>query len=189
MSMLTPRGVGARPGVRRRRGSWRVAVVVLAVLAIGASSWFAWSRSTSGEETRAAATPSCPAPNPTPTVVPAGQVRVNVYNATDRRGLAARVATELKRRGFRVAAVDNDPAKRTVTGAAEVRHGPSGADGARTVTAQVAPPGATTVVAVPDQRSDPSVDLVLGAAFTRLQAADLAAAALSPSPQPRPSGC
>ena len=187
--MLTPRGAGVRPGVRRRRAPWRVAVVVLAVLAIGAASWVAWSRSTSGDASRTAATPSCPAPSPTPTVVPAGEVTVNVYNATDRRGLAARVAAELKRRGFRVAAVDNDPAKRTVTGAAEVRHGPTGADGARTVTAHVAPPGATTVVAVPDQRTDAAVDLVLGAAFTRLQAADLAAAGLSPSPQPRPSGC
>jgi hypothetical protein len=46
-----------------------------------------------------------------------------------------------------------------------------------------------TVVAVPDQRTNASVDLVLGAAFVRLQPVPAAAAALSPSPQPVPSGC
>jgi hypothetical protein len=111
-------------------------------------------------------------------------VKVNVYNATDQRGLASRVAAELKRRGFHVGTVDNDPLKRQVTGAAEVRSSTAGAGAARTVSAQVG-----TVVAVPDQRTNASVDLVLGAAFVRLQPVPAAAAALSPSPQPVPSGC
>ena len=74
---------------------------------------------------------------------------MNVYNATDQRGLASRVAAELKRRGFHVGKVDNDPLKRQVTGAAEVRSSTAGAGAARTVSAQVG-----TVVAVPDQRTE-----------------------------------
>lgn len=184
MSMLTPRGVGAGRA-RRRRGAKRlVGAVVLAAL-LAAAGWAVWTYAGAPTDSTAPRpTVSCPAPEPTPTVVPAAQVRVNVYNATDRRGLAARVATELERRGFRVGKVDNDPAKRTVTGAAEVRHSTAGADAARTVAAQVG-----AVVAVPDQRGDASVDLVLGAAFTRLQPPDVAAAALTPTPRPGPSGC
>jgi hypothetical protein len=119
--------------------------------------------------------PSSPAP---------AEVRVNVYNATDRRGLAAKVAGQLERRGFDVRKVDNDPLGRTVTGAAEVRHGDDGAAAARTVAAQVGP-----VVAVPDGRPGGSVDLVVGTGFTALVAPAEAAAALSPSPSPTPAGC
>ncbi len=46
-----------------------------------------------------------------------------------------------------------------------------------------------TVVAVPDQRKDATVDLVLGAGFRALQPPAAAAAALSPTPQPVPAGC
>ena len=185
MSMLTPRGVGAgRP--RRSRAGRRVLLLVLAAALVAAVAWGVWAYvlapADGGATPRAVV--SCPPPASTPTTVPATQVRVNVYNATDRRGLAARVATELRKRGFRVGKVDNDPAKRTVTGAAEVRHSTVGGDAARTVAAQVG-----AVVAVPDQRTDASVDLVLGAAFTRLRPPDAAAAALSPTPKPRPSGC
>ena len=93
-------------------------------------------------------------------------ITVNVYNATKRRGLAGTVATELRKRGFRVGKVDNDPLERRVTGLAEVRNSTQGADAARTVTAQVG-----TVVAVPDQRKDATVDLVLGRGFPRAAAA------------------
>lgn len=185
MSMFTPPGVGGRSRSRRSGIRRRVLVVVLALLTIVAASWAAWTvASQQSPRAQPAPTPSCPAPSPTPSVVAAGEVRVNVYNATDRRGLAARVAAELGRRGFRVKKVDNDPAGRTVTGAAEVRHSAAGAGAARTVAAQVG-----DVVSVPDEREDATVDLVLGAAFVRLQAPDMAAAALSPTPQARPAGC
>jgi hypothetical protein len=117
-------------------------------------------------------------------VVAPGAIRVNVFNATEQRGLATRVATELTRRGFRVGKVDNDPLERQVTGAAEVRNSASGAAAARTVSAQVG-----QVVAVPDRRPNASVDLVLGAAFRTLQPVAAAAAALSVTPAPAPSGC
>lgn len=186
MSMLTPLGKGGRQTVRRgdrpsRRGAVLLAVLLTAALA--GTAWWVAHRDPSGT-TAATARRTCPAPSTPPPVVAATAVRVNVYNATDKRGLASRVAAELKRRGFHVGKVDNDPLNRQVTGAAEVRSSTAGAGAARTVSAQVG-----TVVAVPDQRPNASVDLVLGAAFVRLQPVPAAAAALKPSPQPVPSGC
>lgn len=182
MSMLTPRGTGARPRQRRRPGVPGVLLVMVALAAIVAASWWGWTRSeTRPQAVRTTPTPTCPAP--APEAVPPGEAKVNVYNATDRRGLAARVAGELSRRGFRVKAVDNDPAGRAVTAVAEVRHGPAGAAAARTVAAQVGPGTAS----VADQRRGAVVDLVLGTAFVRLADRATAAAALSPSPPP--PGC
>ncbi|MGZ4609638.1 MAG: LytR C-terminal domain-containing protein [Actinomycetes bacterium] len=186
MSMLTPRGVGGHAPVRRGRRH-RLGKVLLALLVIGAlaAAWYAYLRDP-GTETKTAAAPSasCPAPSPTPTVVPATLVKVNVFNATERRGLAATVAAELRKRGFRVGKVGNDPAKRTVTGVAEIRSSPTGAGPARTVGAQV-----DGFVALPDQRKDPSVDFVIGASFKALRTPAAAHAALAPTPAPRPSGC
>ena len=195
MSMLTPRGVGAHKPSRRgappRRTGTLLLVVVLTVALAGTAWWVA--RREPSDDVAAAPRPTCPAPSPTPAVVAATAVKVNVFNATKRRGLAAEVATQLRKRGFTVKKVDNDPLERTVTGAAEVRHGPAGAGSARTVAAQVAPAGqvgaAAPVVAVPDQRSDPGVDLVVGAAWHGLRPPADAAAALRPTPQPVPSGC
>lgn len=185
MSMFTPPGVGGRPRGRRSPTRRRLLVVVLALVTIVAASWAAWTvSSTERPPPRGTPRPSCPEPSPTLPVLPAAEVRVNVYNATDQRGLAARVAAEMERRGFRVKKIDNDPLERTVTGAAEVRHSAAGAAAARTVAAQVG-----EVVSVPDEREGETVDLVLGAAFVRLQAPEQAAAALSPTSQPRPEGC
>jgi hypothetical protein len=184
MSMLTPRGAGARP-VRHHRWLRGLFLVVLLVAVVVSAGWYVWryaDSSTTG--VRAEPEPSCPAPSTPPPLVPAAEAKVNVYNATDRRGLAAQVAGQLEQRGFRVRKVDNDPAKRQVTGAAEVRHSDTGADAARTVAAQVG-----DVVVVPDQRPGASVDLVLGAGFTGLVPPAEAAAALTPTPEPRPAGC
>jgi hypothetical protein len=186
MSMLTPLGKGGRRTVRRgerpsRRGALLLAIVLTAALA--GTAWWVAHRDT--DDTTAATTRrTCPTPRTPPPVVAPKAVKVNVYNATDQRGLASRVAAELKRRGFHIGKVDNDPLKRQVTGAAEVRSSTAGAGAARTVAAQVG-----AVVAVPDQRPNASVDLVLGAAFVRLQPVPAAAAALKPSPQPMPAAC
>ena len=195
MSMFTPPGVGGRKPVRRgarrsRPGILLLAVVVTAALVAGAGWW--QSRPTETESTSGPAV-ICPSPSPTPTVVPIAAVKVNVYNATEKRGLASQVASQLRKRGFLVKKVDNDPLGRTVTGAAEVRSSALGAGAARTVTAQVAPAGqvgaAPAVTAVPDQRKDATVDLVIGAAWHGLRPPADAAAALSPTPRPVPSGC
>lgn len=186
MSMLNPLGNRDLSPSRRgdgRRGSavWAlVLVLVLAGAAFGAWSYLALGADDDVATPRA----SCPPTEPPPTVVPPAQVKVNVYNATQRRGLASAVATQLKKRGFKVGKVSNDPLKRTVTGLAEVRASTTGADAARTVVAQVG-----QVVLVPDQRKDASVDLVLGATFKALVPPAAAAAAVTPTPSPRPPGC
>jgi hypothetical protein len=187
MSMFTPDGVGGRKQVRRRgrrRHTGRTVLVVL-ILATAVAAGATWWRH--NDNTTTAATPprpSCPATQPAPTVVAARDVHLNVYNATKRRGLASDVAQQLRKRGFRVGKVENDPANRTVTGIAEVRASTSGTAAARTVGAQV-----TSYVSVPDQRKDASVDLVLGAAFRTLRTPAAATAAMSPTPAPRPAGC
>lgn len=109
--------------------------------------------------------------NPTPTnnaamtcskVQPAvpEDVVVNVYNATDRNGLARAVAKALVDQGFRTASVTNDPLQKTIPGVGEVRWGRSGVEEATAVLLRV--PGARSIR---DTRSDASVDLVLGEAF------------------------
>jgi hypothetical protein len=184
MSMLTPLGVGGRGKVRRRgrsRHGARNVLVLLVVLGAAAAAW--WLSSDTGT-TAAAPRPTCPPTQPAPTVVAAHAVHLNVFNTTKRHGLARDVAKELRKRGFVVGKVANDPANRKVTGVAEVRRSTAGAAAARTVGAQVA-----SFDSVPDQRKNASVDLVLGAGFRTLRTAAAATAAMQPTPTPRPSGC
>jgi hypothetical protein len=187
MSMLNPLGnrdlsPSKRGGGRGKGSGLLVLLLVLVLAGTAVATWHYLDLGASDDV--ATPTASCPPTVPPPTVVPPAQVKVNVYNATERRGLASAVATQLKKRGFKVGKVSNDPLKRTVTGLAEVRSSTTGADAARTVVAQVG-----QVVLVPDQRKDASVDLVLGATFKRLVAPATATAALTPTPTPPPKGC
>jgi hypothetical protein len=187
MSMFTPPGVGGNKKRVRRRGrrrSSRVGLVLLLVLATAVGLYWFVLRDTGADTVTAKPGPSCPAASPTPSAAAASQVRVNVYNATEERGLASKVADQLRKRGFHVGKVDNDPAKRTVTGVAEVRSSKVGTAAARTVGAQV-----YRFVTVPDQRPDATVDLVLGVSFKALRSTEQASAALSPTSAPKPSGC
>jgi hypothetical protein len=77
--------------------------------------------------------------------------------------LAAETAAEVRKRGFKVSTVANDPLQKTIPGAAEVRYGRAAKASSKTVLALVK--GAK---AVQDGRTDASVDLVLGEKFTSL---------------------
>lgn len=176
----------ARRARRRRQG----AVLAAILLAIGGgvgSWWFLWR-----ESAAAPATLTCPPPAPpqlvapAPAPVPPARVTLNVYNATDRQGLAAQVADDLEKRGFKIKKVGNAPAKADVPGPAEVRSGPKG-DAARVALA--AHVDAETLVS--DARKDATVDLVIGRSFQQLLTPQDAAAALTPSPvaAPGPAGC
>ena len=91
----------------------------------------------------------------------------------------------MKRRGFRIGTIDNDPLKKPVTVAAQIRSGRKGTGAARTVAAQV---GALSAYApVVDKRKGPVVDLVLGKSFKDLQPVAAAAAELKPKPSKRPA--
>lgn len=89
-----------------------------------------------------------------------GAVTLNVYNTTARTGLASSVARRLQIQGFKIAAVDNDPLGRSIEGVGEIRHGQRGAAGA--VLAATRMPGARVVR---DDRTDATVDLVVGDKF------------------------
>lgn len=122
----------------------------------------------------------------------ASTVTINVYNATDRQGLAASVARSLRTQGFKVSAVANDPLEKQIAGIGEVRRGRTGAAGAALVATRL--PGVRVVL---DKRGDATVDVVLGNKFTSLRAPSTAvpgatgkvisANATKPKPKPSPS--
>lgn len=112
-------------------------------------------------------------------------VVVNVFNSTNRGGLAGTTAQELSLRGFRINKVENDPLGVSLRGIGEIRYGPNGADNARLL--EFFFPDA---VLVEDDRSGPRVDISLGRGFEAVQEQGLVAAALaSPSPSLSGPGC
>lgn len=106
-------------------------------------------------------------------------VTVNVYNSTDRAGLAASVAKTLRTQGFKVAEVANDPLGRSISGVGEIRYGRLGAAGATLAATRLS--GARLVV---DARTDATVDLVLGDKFTVLKVPPKVATAKPSVPAP-----
>lgn len=196
---------GPRPSHRHRRRQSPVVAVVLVVVGMvilfgagyglsriiqGASSDGSSDASSSSSASASATTPE-PEPCVTVTVTPGAglpspsQVTTNVYNATDRAGLAASTAEELQVRGFVVGAIDNDPLSKTITGVAEIRHGPSGESAARLMAFYL--PGAELV---DDGRQDATIDTALGAAYTAVAPqSEVDAALAAPSPSPSGPGC
>ena len=164
-----------RRAQRRRRlhnsviGVLAVLLLVAGVLAQGLVS--GWVRLPSGTGASAPTGPAdeCPA-GPFPYLDPA-TVSVNVYNSTAAPGLAATVGSALDARGFRVEQVGNSSVNRAGM-TALVLSGPSGLAAAYTLQQHV--PGTEYV---PDDRTDASVDMVIGSGFTELQPAEQAAAA------------
>ncbi|HCE60966.1 LytR C-terminal domain-containing protein [Janibacter terrae] len=142
---------------RRRRA---VVTILLVLLLIFYAAWYALSYIRADTVSRQQAAPVTR--SVTCTTSPK-QVEVNVYNATNRDGLAARVASDLKARGFTVKTVANDPKKRKVTGRGQLRYGSAGAKGAKLVALHV---GHFEKLA--DSRARTTVDVVLGPDFTRL---------------------
>lgn len=95
-----------------------------------------------------------------------GDITMNVYNTTSEAGLASTVAQAMKDRGFTVKKVGNDPEKKWYPkDTAYVRYGAAGEPAARTVAAQV-----PDAVLREDERTDRTVDLVLGAKYDKLTA-------------------
>jgi hypothetical protein len=152
---------------RRHRRNRRTAIILVLLIAALAGAFYYAASYMNRPSTPAAA--ACPTTGSTARAAPAiapGQVTVNVYNATSRAGLAADTAKNVKARGFVVAAVSNDPAKKKIEGVGEVRFGPNGKAGADLVVALL--DGATPQQ---DTRADASVDLVIGNGFKTLNAA------------------
>jgi hypothetical protein len=133
------------------------ALMLVAFLFAGAyyEGWF-------DSGTAAASGPDCGAG--TKATVAPSQVKLNVYNATQRQGLAKAVAASMHNRGFTIATVANDPLKAKISISADVRYGPKGKAAATLVAGEG--PGAKIVA---DKRKDATVDLVLGNAYKSLR--------------------
>lgn len=157
-----------------------VGIVIVVVRMLGGTS-------TASDEAESTPEPSCS------TVMAAqadslplpGKVKVNVYNATEVSGLASRTARELKRRGFAVKEVANDPVGLPIEGVARIRYGPSSTARAELLAFYV--PGAELVEV---DRDGPKIDLAMGAAFTGLAPQlEVDAALNDPEPELVGPGC
>lgn len=152
---------------RRHRRNRRTAIVLVFVVAALAGAFYYAAAYMNRPSTPAAS--GCPTSDITAGATPslaAGQVTVNVFNATSRNGLASDTAKAVKARGFVIGTVSNDPSKKKIDGGGEVRFGPNGKAGADLVVKLV-----DGVTPQQDTRADASIDLVLGNGFKGLTAA------------------
>lgn len=206
MSMLTPPGMGGKyritgdtyPRMRRPRHRRRLVLAgISAVVALGLAGWGTLQLIdvfTGGDKKASAADHKrdCPAPKASaPAKVlpkPAG-IKVNVYNATPRSGLAKAAADELKKRGFTIGKVGNAPAAydKKVPGAGMLLGAPAATNGTFPVLGTQLPGTALKT----DARKTGDVDLILGTKFTAFSTPKAAAAALTAlsKPAPAPSSC
>ncbi|QNE79273.1 LytR family transcriptional regulator [Streptomyces finlayi] len=189
----------AYPRMRRPRHRRRlVLAAVAAVVALGLAGWGTLQLIdvfTGGDEKAVAADHKKKCASAVQTAPakalprPAG-IKVNVYNATPRSGLAKAAADELKKRGFAIGKVGNAPAAydKKVPGPGLLLGAPTAADGSFTVLGTQLP-GSTRKT---DTRETADVDLILGTKFKTFStpaAAATALTALTTKPAPAPSSC
>ena len=201
MSMLSGTVLGPSGDGPRRRHPVATAAIVILMMAVLFGATFGAVRLLKGSsDPTPSASSSSPAPCVTTTVSPGvvlpkpGTVTSHVYNATTPAGLARTTAAALTARGFKVGTVANDPLGKSLTNVGEIRYGAAGKDNAALMRFYV--PGAELVL---DQRTDATIDLVLGLKFTSVATQKAVTAALAkpvvvtdgagcPTPTPKPSG-
>ncbi|MEU4265156.1 LytR C-terminal domain-containing protein [Streptomyces argenteolus] len=185
---------------RMRRPRHRLALALSAVAAVAALGLAGWGTLqlidvfTGGDKQANAAdrAKTCPSPKasaPVKALPRPATIKVNIYNATPRSGLAKAAADELKKRGFVIGKVDNAPAAydKKVPGTGLLIGAPAAANGSFPVlTTQL--PGA---VHRTDARRTADVDLIIGAKFKTFSTPAAAASALTAltKPAPAPSSC
>jgi hypothetical protein len=115
----------------------------------------------------------------------ASQVVLNIFNSTQRVGLAGDTAKIFGVRGFKIGDVKNDPLGVPIEGVAEIRYGPKG-ETAATLVAYHLP----DAVLIDDGRKGKKVDVSLGRQFADLtNDAEVVAKLAMPSASPSPEGC
>ena len=154
----------AEVSVSKRRKRRQLIVLGVVVLGLFFAFWYAWSYYQADTSASAARSPAAACRPYDPKVVTPEKTKVNVYNASNRSGLAATVARQLKDRDFVIGAVANDPSKRAAPKVAEIRYGAKGTAQAKLLRTSM--PKGTTLVK--DKRKVVTVDLALGAKFTTL---------------------
>lgn len=142
--------------VRRQRRSTITIIVIL--LALAGAFYYASTYFRESTPKPSACTTETAAPQLRPR-----DVTVNVYNATARKGLALSTSKVVAQRGFKIAAVANDPAKKAIKQVAQIRYGPDGEDPAKLLASHL--PGS---VLVKDKRKGETIDLALGNAYKAL---------------------
>ncbi|WP_344496118.1 LytR C-terminal domain-containing protein [Streptomyces enissocaesilis] len=206
MSMLTPPGMGGKyritgdkyPRMRRPRNRRRTILAVAAsIVALGLAGWGTLQlidvftgggkRTTAAGRGQGCARPAAASAPPRAALPEPGKIKVNVYNATPRSGLAKSTADELKKRGFAIGEIGNAPKEydKKVKGSGVLLGSPRAVAGALPVLG-------TQLKGAPrktDTRKGAEVDLILGTAFKKLDTkkdADRALAVLA-EPAPAPS--
>lgn len=173
----------ADASVRARRRRRSLAVIGTVLLLLFFAFWYALSYYQAEGAARAARPPGPTCAPYDPDAVTPARTQVNVYNATNRNGLAAAVSKTLEARGFVIGKVANDPSKRKAPAVAEVRHGPATEAQAQLVLSAL-PKGATTF---DDKRKSTAVDLALGEKFTTIVPAPTASGLpMCPAPTESP---
>ncbi|HEV2088376.1 MAG TPA: LytR C-terminal domain-containing protein [Cryptosporangiaceae bacterium] len=161
------------------------ALVVLGVLTFVALVSVVWAMVT---DSRSEGTVNAACATASAAAIPAPKtVKVRVFNATDRPGLATTVRKALGKRGFVVIEVGNDPQAEEVTKPALIRYGPKGVGAAQLLRAHF-----TGAEIQDDERKDATIDIVLGPQYTDLTPqAEVKAqlADLPPPPVTKVEGC
>jgi hypothetical protein len=154
----------AEVSVNARRKRRQLIVLGVVVLGLFFAFWYAWSYYQADNSARASKPPAATCTPYDPKAVTPANTRVNVYNASDRVGLAGSVARSLRERGFVIGKVANDPSSRKAPKVAEIRYGPKGEAHAKLLRTSL--PKGTTLVK--DKRKAVTVDLALGQRYTTL---------------------
>ncbi|MEV1049280.1 LytR C-terminal domain-containing protein [Streptomyces sp. NPDC049916] len=185
----------AYPRMRRPRRRHRLVLAGIgAVVVLGLVGWGTLQLIdvfTGGDRSANAAGHRRACPSPAASAAPAralpkpAAVKVNVYNATTRAGLAKTAAEELKKRGFAIGEVGNASKEydKKVPGTAVLLGAPTATDGSFSVL------GTHLVGAVQktDTRKTAEVDLILGAKFTAFSTQQEATAAMASLTKPSPA--
>jgi hypothetical protein len=154
----------AEVSVDARRKRRQLIVLGVVVLGLFFAFWYAWSYYQADSSARASRPPAATCAPYDPKAVTPENTRVNVYNSSDRVGLAGSVARSLRDRGFVIGKVANDPSNRKAPKVAEIRYGTKGEAHAKLLRTSM--PKGTALVK--DKRKVATVDLALGAKYTTL---------------------
>ncbi|ONI67483.1 hypothetical protein BWI15_30645 [Kribbella sp. ALI-6-A] len=144
-----------------RRLHWRTPITMVVLLGIlFGGFWWGWN-----SLTNSSAEQNCVEQKlPNNRLVPK-QVVLNIYNGGARAGSAARIGEELKKRGFNVGKIANEP-KGDKIDVVEVRGATTDGPEVKLALGQLNQKAKT----VADARPDHTVDIVLGIGFTKLNA-------------------
>ncbi len=186
MSMISPGGSGIVPSGSPKSSRTAVIVILVVGALVAAGLGFVVYRAVRGDAATSKPTAGvCPAVTTTPgaKLPKPSAITINVYNATQKSGLARKTSSQLRTNGFAILAVSNDPLNKTIPGVAEIRYGKKGAANAKLLSFYL--PAATLVL---DKRTDATVDVVLGETFTGVLAQNVVTKELaSPSVGPAPT--